>query len=115
MILDWRGAYPDPEAYLSPLLSCTKVTGTICEEGEAAISGSFWTTPLLEKALRLSDELRGINRRKRLNQIEKLAAEGAAYLPVWLVKPRAWAQNHLVKPEFDNSGQLLLERLRELK
>ena len=115
VILDWRGAYPDPEAYLSPLLSCNKSKGMVCEEGEAAMSGSFWTEPLLEKKLRQSDELSGTKRRKKLNQIEELAANGAAYLPVWLVRPRAWAQTHLAKPEFDRNGHLLMERLRQVK
>ena len=43
VMLDWRGSYPDPEAYLTPLLSCTSAKGNICMEGEAAISGSFWS------------------------------------------------------------------------
>ena len=30
VMLDWRGSYPDPEAYLTPLLSCTSVEGNIC-------------------------------------------------------------------------------------
>jgi len=115
VMLDWRGAYPDPEAYLSPLLSCNKSEGMACQEGEAAMSGSFWTTPLMEKNLKQSDELRGQSRREKLNQIEVLAANGAAYLPVWLVRPRAWSQIHLAKPEFDNNGQLLLERLRKIQ
>ncbi len=115
VILDWRGAYPDPEAYLSPLLSCKKSKGMICLEGEAAISGSFWTTSWIEKAIRQSDFLQGVNRKRKLFKIEKFAAEGAAYLPIWLVKPRAWSQLHLAKPEFDGNGHLLLQRLRHIK
>ncbi len=111
VVLDWRGAYPDPEAYLSPLLSCKKRKGMVCEEGEASISGSFWTSPGLQEALLSTDQLRGINRKRKLNQVEDIAAKGAAYLPVWLVKPRAWAQVHMAKPEFDTNGHLLLERL----
>ncbi len=115
VILDWRGAYPDPEAYLSPLLSCNKSKGMVCEKGEAAMSGSFWTVPLLEEKIRKSDELHGSDRDKKLIEIEKLAADGAAYLPIWLVKPRAWSQIHLEKPEFDGSGQLLLKELKQVK
>jgi len=113
VILEWLGAYPDPEAYLAPLLSCNKAKGSICEEGEAAISGSFWTAPGLEQALLDSDELHGPKRLHQLKKIERDAAAGAAYLPVWLVAPRAWAQLHLAKPEFDGSGQLQLPLLRE--
>ncbi len=115
VLLDWRGAYPDPEAYLTPLLSCNKVNGMICEEGEAAISGSFWTSPSLEKLLKLSDQLRGKKRKNKLNEIERYAAQGAAYLPIWLVKPRAWAQTNISTPEFDGKGQLLLEKLKRVK
>ena len=79
------------------------------------MSGSFWATPESENALKMSDELRGVDRRKKLTEVEEFAAEGASYLPVWLVKPRAWAQKHLTKPEFDGSGQLLLEKLRKVK
>ena len=42
-----------------------------------------------------------------------MAAEGAAYLPVWLVTPKAWAQTTLAPPEFNGSGQLQLARLQE--
>ena len=114
VILEWRGAYPDPEAYLAPLLSCSKANRSVCEEGEAAISGSFWTADGLEASLRHSDELRGPDRLHQLGEIERSAAAGAAYLPIWLVAPRAWAQLRLSKPEFDGSGQLMLPRLREL-
>ncbi len=114
VMLDWRGSYPDPEAYLSPLLSCSKVNGSICEAGEAAISGSFWTTPELEKTLLQSDLLLGTKRLNKLIEIEHTASKGRAYLPIWVVKPKAWAQLHLTKPEFDGNGHLMLERLREL-
>lgn len=114
VMLDWRGAYPDPEAYLVPLLSCEKAKGLICEAGEAAISGSFWTKPGLENALRRSDQLRGHKRLQQIRAVERQAADGAAYLPLWLVTPRAWAQLRLAEPEFDGSGQLLLSRLRLL-
>jgi len=112
VMLDWRGTYPDPEAYLMPLLSCTHAKGDSCEEGEAAISGSFWTTPGLEKALRQSDELRGQPRRKLLRSIEAITAAGAAYIPVWLETPRAWAQTDLSVPSFDGSGRVLFSELR---
>ena len=115
VILDWRGAYPDPEAYLAPLLSCNKINGSVCEEGEAVMSGSFWTNSQLENSLKISDKLFGINRKQKLREVEDYAVEGASYLPVWLVKPRAWAQIHLSAPEFDSNGQLLLKRLRKIK
>lgn len=113
VMLDWSGSYPDPEAYLAPLLSCSHSTGDVCEAGEAVISGSFWTRPGLEAALRRSDSIQGPLRVKQLMAIDTMAAEGAAYIPVWLVTPKAWAQNHLAPPEFNGSGQLHLARLRE--
>ena len=113
VMLDWGGSYPDPEAYLAPLLSCSQATGEICLRGEAVISGSFWTRPGLEQALRASDALHGAERQSQLLAIDAIAAEGAAYLPVWLVTPKAWAQPHLAPPEFNGSGQLRLARLEE--
>lgn len=113
VMLDWGGSYPDPEAYLAPLLSCTQSTGDVCEEGEAVISGSFWTRPGLEQALRRSDALQGAERLNQLLKIDQDAATGAAYLPVWLVTPKAWAQTRLAPLEFDGNGQLQLARLRE--
>ena len=62
VMLDWRGSYPDPAAYLTPLLSCSEANGSICERGEAAISGSFWTAPGLEDTLLRSDRSRGAAR-----------------------------------------------------
>ena len=113
VMLDWAGSYPDPEAYLAPLLSCTKAKGDVCEAGEAVISGSFWTKPGLEASLRRSDSLKGQERLDQLLDIDRSAATGAAYLPVWLVTPKAWAQPHLMAPEFNGSGQVRLARLRE--
>ena len=112
VILDWSGQYPDPEAYLTPLLSCIASEGDICLDGEAAISGSFWSTPGLEKSLQASDALRGPARLAPLQRVEELTATGAAYIPVWLEAPRAWGQTDLSTPEFDGSGRVLLHQLR---
>ncbi len=111
VILDWSGQYPDPEAYLTPLLSCVTSDGDICLEGEAAISGSFWSTPGLQQSLQASDALRGPARLAPLKQVEQLSAQGAAYIPVWLEAPRAWGQTDLSIPDFDGSGRVLLHQL----
>ena len=114
VMLDWRGPYPDPEAYLAPLLSCKVSKGSVCERGEAAISGSFWTAPGLEQALKQSDRSRGRQRLNELEAIEATAAQGAAYIPVWLVTARAWGQTNLAAPEFDGNGQVRLAQLQEV-
>ena len=115
VMLDWRGAYPDPEAYLAPLLSCRESEGSVCKRGEAAISGSFWTAPGLESTLLRSDRSRGDDRQRDLENVERMAAEGAAYIPVWLVTPRAWSSTELATPEFDGNGQVVLARLQEVR
>ena len=115
VMLDWRGPYPDPEAYLSPLLSCKASKGFICERGEAAKSGSFWTTPGLNRALQQSDRNRGRKRLDELEAIEAMAAQGSAYIPVWLVTARAWSQTSLATPEFDGNGQVKLAQLKEVR
>ena len=114
VMLDWRGSYPDPEAYLTPLLSCTTVRGDICENGEAAISGSFWSAPGLQVALQESDAVRGKARMASLNHVEELTASGAAYIPVWLDSPRAWGQLWIKPPEFDGSGHVVFSRLERI-
>ena len=114
VMLDWRGSYPDPEAYLTPLLSCSSPQGDVCLEGEASISGSFWSTKGLQETLNRSDRLRGAERNRELQRIETITAKGAAYIPVWLEAPRAWSQTSLEQPRFDGSGHLLLAQLREL-
>ncbi len=113
VILDWRGSYPDPEAYLSPLLSCSKSYKNECTEGEAVIGGSFWTTPGLENSLQKSNQLIGDARNKEIIKIEKKAAKGVPYIPVWSLAPKAWTQPNLGKPEFDGNGHLLLNDLHQ--
>ncbi len=111
VILDWTGAYPDPEAYLTPLLSCTLIQDDICIEGEAVFSGSFWGNKKVQALLTKSE---GVDGKKRLNdliQVQKLAADGAAYIPVWIVKPKAWSLLEISKPEFSRAGMIMLERL----
>ncbi len=115
VMLDWRGAYPHAEAYLTPFLSCKKSNGSFCSEGESAASGSFWTNNQIKRILQLSDRTLGEERNGLLKSAEKGAANGASYLPVWLVTPRAWAQNELEKPEFDTNGHLKLSRLRAIE
>ena len=83
-----------------------------CLEGEAAISGSFWTAPGLQKSLEVSDRLHGADRAEALRSIQAQAAAGSAYIPVWLVAPRAWSSTDLVPLEFDGSGHLRLAALQ---
>ena len=73
----------------------------------AAASG----VPRVQAALLESDTLTGDARRNALDRVEHLSAEGAAYIPVWLDSPRAWAQLSLKPPQFDGSGQLMLADL----
>jgi peptide/nickel transport system substrate-binding protein len=63
--------------------------------------------------LQQSDRSRGDARQRDLESVEQMAAEGAAYIPVWLVTPRAWSSTDLATPEFDGNGQVVLARLQE--
>ena len=113
VILDWGGSYPDPEAYLFPLLSCERSSGNICEAGEAVDGGTFWTTPGLQDALRRSDMLQGEKRMEELTTVDAMAARGTPYIPIWSVAPKAWAQRRLTPPTFNGSGLVNLARLGE--
>ena len=112
VILDWTGAYPDPEAYLTPLLSCTKIENNNCIEGESVYSGSFWANKKVQELLEKSEELEGENRLNTLIEVEQLAAEGNSYLPIWLVKPKAWSLKNISQPEFSRDGLIILKNLR---
>jgi len=112
VILDWTGAYPDPEAYLTPLLSCTKIENHHCLEGEAVFSGSFWGDHKVQELLERSEELEGENRLNTLIKVEQLTAKGSSYLPVWLVKPKAWSLKDISKPEFSGNGLIILKNLK---
>lgn len=114
VMLDWRGAVRDPEAYLFPLLSCSEAAGDHCLRGESALSGSFWTAPGLQEDLLRSEALAGSARLALLQSIEARTAAAAPYLPLWLVTPRAWAQPRLAIPRFDGNGRLLLQDLQRL-
>jgi peptide/nickel transport system substrate-binding protein len=114
VMLDWRGAVRDPEAYLFPLLSCSEAEGEQCLRGESALSGSFWTAPGLQEDLLRSEGLTGVERLGLLQDLEGRTAAAAPYLPLWLVTPRAWAQRGLDTPRFDGNGRLLLQALQRL-
>ena len=47
-----------------------------------------------------------------LRSIQAQAAAGSAYIPVWLVAPRAWSSTDLTPPRFDGSGYLRLAALQ---
>ena len=112
VILDWTGAYPDPEAFLTPLLSCTKINNDDCLEGEAVFSGSFWGNKKVQKLLERSEELEGERRLNTLINVEQITAKGSSYLPVWLVKPQAWSLKGMSKPEFSSDGLIILKHLK---
>ena len=113
VILDWSGSYPDPEAYISPLLSCNRAEGNVCEAGEAVDGGTFWTEPGLQAALRRSDMLEGQARLNALATVDAMAARGAPYIPVWFVAPKAWSQLRLNPPIFNGNGLVNLAQLGE--
>ena len=106
ILLDWMGDYPDADNYLTPLLGCSKSEGNRCLAGDSALGGSFWTAPGLEEKLRQSNERRGQARLELLDAVQREAANGVPYLPMWQTRPRAWARNSITAPEFDGSGRL---------
>ena len=112
ILLEWRPDYPDPDNYLVPLLGCDKSQGTVCLEGNSALSGSFWTAPGLEQQLQATETATGPARTRLFEAIQRQAAAGASFLPLWRVPPRAWAQPGLETPRFDGSGRVLLQALR---
>jgi len=61
VLLDWTGSYSDPEAYLTPLLSCNEIVDGICKKGESVYSGSFWASNEVESLFLESEKISGIN------------------------------------------------------
>ncbi len=112
VILDWTGAYPDPEAYLTPLLSCNEINNNSCFKGEAALSGSFWGNDKVQELLVKSEELEGESRLNKLIKVEQIAAQGGSYLPIWLVNPQAWSLKDMSQPEFSSDGLIILKNLK---
>ena len=112
VILDWTGSYQDPEAYLNPLLSCNEIKNNTCLRGEAVFSGSFWGDNEVQELLDKSEELEGEIRIKNLIKVEQIAAQGGAYIPIWLVKPKAWSLNDISQPEFSSDGLIILKNLK---
>ena len=111
ILLDWIADYPDPDSYLAPMLGCSRSAANRCLEGNAAAAGSFWSAPGLQAELQASERFSGRQRLPVLQTLQSRTAAGAAYIPVWQVAPRAWAQPRLQRPEFDGSGRLLLQAL----
>ena len=104
MILDWTGAYSDPGAYLSPLLSCEKFIGNNCLKGESVFSGSFWASEKVEKLFKESENLEGVERLNKLLEIEKIASKSLPYIPIWASSQKAWTQKYISKPVFNGAG-----------
>ena len=110
-IYDWTGQYPDPEAYLKPLLSCSEIVENTCKEGESVYSGSFWASKQVENLFQESDSLVGNYRLDNLLKIEKIASESIPYIPIWISSQKAWSQNKISKPIFNGSGIISLSDL----
>ena len=76
------------------------------------IRDSFWGDIKVQELLEKSEELEGEKRLETLIQAEQLAAKGSAYLPVWLVKPKAWSLKGISQPEFSSNGLIILKNLK---
>jgi peptide/nickel transport system substrate-binding protein len=111
ILLDWAGDYPAPDVYVVPMLACDKAQGDRCLEGSSVAFGSFWSAPGLQAELQASESTQGPALGTVLRTVQRRAAAGAAYIPIWQVAPRAWAQPGLRAPRFDGSGRVLLQEL----
>ena len=112
VILDWTGAYSDPEAYLTPLLSCSEIVSGVCKKGESVYSGSFWGSKKVENLFLESENITGVKRLDKLIEIEKIASESVPYLPIWISSQKAWSQNKISKPIFNGAGIISLSDLK---
>ena len=112
LLYDWSGDYPDAENYLTPLLGCQRGKGYRCLEGNSVLSGSGWTAPGLEEQLLSSSRQDGAERLALLGTIQRRAAAGVPYLPLWRMAPVAWARPQVRELAFDGSGRLVLSALR---
>ena len=66
----------------------------------------------VQELLERSEELEGESRLNLLIKAEQLAAQGSSYLPVWLVKPKAWSLKDISQPEFSSNGLIILKNLK---
>ena len=114
VILDWIGAYSDPEAYLKPLLSCDKFEKNICIEGQSVFSGSFWASKDVEALFLGSDSNYGMDRLNKLIKIEQIASESIPYIPIWISSQKAWSQKNISMPVFNGGGQIIMSELRHI-
>ena len=112
VILDWTGAYSDPEAYLTPLLSCSDIEGDKCKKGESVYSGSFWGSRRVEKLFVESENINGYDRLAKLIEIEQIASESIPYVPIWISSQKAWSQNKISKPIFNGAGIISMSDLK---
>ncbi len=112
VILDWTGAYSDPEAYLTPLLSCIEFDGEGCKKGESVYSGSFWGSKKVEDLFIESENLNGHERLDKLIEIERIASESIPYIPIWISSQKAWSQNNVSKPIFNGAGIISMSDLK---
>ncbi len=111
VILDWTGAYSDPEAYLTPLLSCSVLDGQSCIKGESVFSGSFWGSNRVEDLFLESENINGSLRLAKLSEIELIASESIPYIPIWISSQKAWSQNGVTKAIFNGAGIISMSEL----
>ena len=115
IVLDWTGDYPAADVYVTPLLACERSSGFRCLAGSSVSFGSFWTAPGLAGQLQASEALQGPALAQQLEGIQRRAAAGAAYIPLWQTAPRAWGQPQLAPAVFDGSGRVVLQQLHWLR
>tara|TARA_Y100001970_G_C14256611_1_gene875955 strand:- start:7677 stop:9227 length:1551 start_codon:yes stop_codon:yes gene_type:complete len=115
VIIDWIGSYPDPLAYLAPLLECNEIIDDICKRGEAVFSGSFWGSQNIQQLLSDSENLNGQEREDKFLLVDQITSFNSPYIPIWITKPRAWSRMDISKPIIDINGLVIFELLERLE
>ena len=96
-LANWYPDFLDPDNYIQPLLDCTEGSVTKgCVSGSSQNQGAFYysdrITQLIDQQRQSPDE----GKRKQIfAEIQTIVAQDVPYIPLWLNKEYAFAQNSL--------------------
>ena len=111
VIYNWAPDFLDPENYLRPFIGCDVHVGTICKEGSAVLSGTFWFDPQADALLALQQGQEPTARTATLMNLQDVVAEGVPYIPLWQTSSRVWSRTDISGLAYDGSGWLRFSAL----
>ncbi len=115
VMLDWHGAFYDPDNYIQPFMDCEQgSTESGCEQGASFAQGSFFFS---DRANQLIDnerqEFDPVKRKAFFQELQQILVKEVPFIPLWQNKDYIFAQTNITGIQLQPSQQFSFSSLNK--